>query len=79
MIDTGVILAGRNQNPKLTAINLLSGQIIQISRIEKYKEGKLRYTDRVMTKMGLDKSEMQDQKKAEKKEKKKFKKDKKAK
>ena len=38
MIDTGVILAGRNQNPKLTAINLLSGQIIQISRIEKYKE-----------------------------------------
>ena len=38
MIDTGVILAGRNKNPKLTAINLLSGKIIQISRIEQYKE-----------------------------------------
>ena len=38
MIDTGVILAGRNKNPKLTAINLLSGKIIQIPRIEQYKE-----------------------------------------
>ena len=40
MIDTGVILAGRNKNPKLTAINLLSGKIIQIPRIEQYKEDK---------------------------------------
>jgi len=38
MIDTGVILAGRTKNPKLTALNLLSGKTIQIPRIEQYKE-----------------------------------------
>ena len=51
MIDTGVILAGRNQNPKLTAINLLSGQIIQISRIEKYKEEDITHTNLQMKKI----------------------------